>query len=729
VNSEDAPRLPGFRLASCKTLPSPHQVPIRVVHPDHGLQLDLQPIGEVGPGWYRLELKFPMEGVVDAIVNLALSRGDQFWLRPGVLDRNHFVADLRLKSTLRSITIKLVGSGDIRQPTRFNFERISRFTWVVSLTRRARYLLKRDRLGFIRPATLAIFGLMRPDTIALGRSAVACDGETPYDAWIRIFDEDPARHRSWHQQRLKILDRQPLLSCLTYFTAFDALAIDRLARSIGQQIYPNWQLAIACPPELRSAIGDALKSCGIDLQSVHFITIAADAASTWNALVAAATGDFVLQIPPGSLLRANALLELALLLDCYPEVEFIYSDADRIDVQGRRSDPQFKPAWSPDYLVGTDYIGHLSLFRRQTVQRIGGWRPNLGSASDHDLKLRFAEQVQSRMIIHLAKILIHLPKANENSIADDFGLLEDLIARRQQHAVLINASARPPRLRYLPPQPQPLASLIIPTRDRANLLQICVHSILERTLYRPYEILIVDNDSKEAATRRLFEQLRKEPAIRILQFAGKFNFSALNNLAAREAKGSLLGFVNNDIEVIDGAWLDEMIGLAARPDTGCVGAKLLYPDGRIQHAGVAIGVGGLAGHVHRFSPRDAPGYMNQLRFIRNVSAVTAACLVVRKEVFAHVGGFDETELKVAYNDVDFCLEVREAGFLNVWTPYAELIHHESASRGFDYSLQHIRRFVREANVIRRRWGNKFFNDPYYSPHLTHDREDCSLRVR
>ena len=638
MNSEHALRLPGFRLAACKDLPSPHHVPIRVVHPEPGVRLDLQPIGEVGPGWYRLELRFPVEGVVDAIVHLALRGGDQFWLRPGVLERNHFVADLRLKSPLSLVTIELAGSGDIRRPTRFNFDRISRFTWLVSVARRALYVLKRDRLGFIRPATLAIFGLMRPDTIALGRSAVAREGETPYDAWIRIFDEDPAPHRSWHQQRLNILYRQPILSCVSYFASFDALAIDRLTRSVGEQIYPNWQLVIACSPELRSGIGGAVKSRGVDLRSVHFITIAADVVSTWNALVAAATGDFVLQIPPGSLLRANALLELALLLNRYPEVELVYSDADRIDVEGRRSDPQFKPAWSPDYLVETDYIGHLAVFRRQTVQRIGGWRPGLGRASDHDLKLRVTEQVQSRTIVHLAKILIHLPKSDEKSRSEDFALLEDLIARRHHHAVLTNVSATAPRhLHYLPPEPQPLASLIIPTRDRANLLQMCVHSILERTLYRPYEILIIDNDSKEAATRQLFEHLRKKAAIRILHFGGEFNFSALNNLAAREAKGSLLAFINNDIEVIDGAWLDEMIGLAVRPDTGCV-AKLLYPDGRIQHAGVAIGIGGLAGHVQRFSPRDAPGYMKQLSFIRNVSAVTAACLVVRKEVFGEVGG-------------------------------------------------------------------------------------------
>ena len=268
VNCEDPLRLPGFRLASRNDLPSPQQVPIRVVHPDHRLRLDLQPDGEVGPGWYRLELKFPMEGAVDAIVHLALHGGDQFWLRPGVLDRNHFLADLRLKSRLSSLTIEFVGSGDIRRPTRFNFERISRFTWLGSLARRARYVLKRDRLGFIRPAMLAIFGLLRPDTIALGRSAVARDGETPYDAWIRIFDEDPARHRSWHQQRLNRLYRQPLLSCLTHFAAFDALAIDRLARGIGEQIYPNWQLVIACPPELRSAMGgEERASIGTDVNA------------------------------------------------------------------------------------------------------------------------------------------------------------------------------------------------------------------------------------------------------------------------------------------------------------------------------------------------------------------------------------------------------------------------------------------------------------------------------
>ena len=336
--------------------------------------------------------------------------------------------------------------------------------------------------------------------------------------------------------------------------------------------------------------------------------------------------------------------------------------------------------------MGMNYIGHLTVYRRQTVQHIGGWRSVRGSASDHDLKLRIAEQVAPRAIIHLAKILIHLPPEQQaHSTAATADLLEDLIERRQYRAVVNTASTGQLRLRYLPPNSPPLVSLIIPTRDRADLLATCIRSILQHTMYRPFEIIVVDNGSRKAATHQLFEAFQAEPTIRILRNNGDFNFSALNNQAAKEARGGLLGFINNDVEVIDGGWLEEMVALAARPELGCVGAKLLYPDGRIQHAGVATGILGLAGHVYRFSSRDAPGYLNQLRHAREVSVVTAACLVVRKAVFDEVGGMDEKELKVAFNDVDFCLKVRAAGYRNVWTPHCELFHHELSSRGFDYS--------------------------------------------
>ncbi len=274
----------------------------------------------------------------------------------------------------------------------------------------------------------------------------------------------------------------------------------------------------------------------------------------------------------------------------------------------------------------------------------------------------------------------------------------------------------------------PKVSLIIPTRDGADVLATCIRSIRTRTRYPNYEIIIIDNGSVEDKTKQLFAELANDSAIRILPRPEPFNFSKLNNAAAREATGDILGFINNDIEVTHEDWLDQMVALAVRPDAGCVGAKLLYPDGRIQHAGIVVGLGGVAGHGHRFAGKEEPGYLNRLRCVQNVSAVTAACLLVRRAVFDKVGGFDES-LTVAFNDVDFCLRVRDAGYLNLWTPFAELIHHESVSRGRDLTPRKAKRFADEYAAMQRRWGAALLNDPYYSPHLTYDREDFSLRLR
>jgi GT2 family glycosyltransferase len=308
--------------------------------------------------------------------------------------------------------------------------------------------------------------------------------------------------------------------------------------------------------------------------------------------------------------------------------------------------------------------------------------------------------------------------------------IRDHCARRQLAAdVVWSGEHEPPRLKYDLPVPPPLVSLIIPTRDRADLLETCIRSVLTRTTYAPLEILIVDNDSSEPATHALFAKLRSEPAVRIMHHPGPFNYSAINNYAARAASGSVIGLLNNDCEVINDEWLTEMVALASRPDVGCVGCKLLFPDQRIQHAGVQLGVGGaVAGHGHRFAPHDCAGYMNWLRMLRNVSAVTAACLLIRKQVFDQVGGLDEEGLKVAFNDIDFCLKVRTAGYLNIWTPFAELIHHESLSRGQDTAPANARRWQSEISTFQRRWGASLFCDPYYSPHLTYDQEDFSVRT-
>jgi GT2 family glycosyltransferase len=549
-------------------------------------------------------------------------------------------------------------------------------------------------------------------------------GEELYDTWIRMFDENPTHHRQRHEERMATLVRRPVLSCVSYVNEIDADAVKRLTRDFEQQIYPHWQFLMAVPASFLSAAQAELKRAAFDPNFVTVIPAARDAASTFNDLVAAANGQFVVKIGSDAVLRPHALLELALVLDRFPDAEIIYSDEDEIDRDGRRSEPKFKPAWSSDYLVATDYMGDLTLLRRQRVQQVGGWRSCLEGSCDHDLKLRITEQVAADQIIHLAKVLVHMPHADK--AASSVTLLRDLVARRGCRASIKTATAGLPRLRYL--AGEPLVSLIIPTRDRSDLLELCLRTVLQRTTYRAFEIIVVDNDSKETATFRLFQRLQQDSRVRILNSPGAFNFSALNNLAVREARGDLLGLINSDIEVVDGEWLDEMVGLAVRADVGCVGAKLSFPNGRIQHAGVTIGLWGVAGHGQRFLPNDAPGYMNQMCYTHEVSAVTAACLVVRKSVYVEVGGFDESKLKVAFNDVDFCLKVRDAGYRNLWTPFAELVHHESASRGFDYSPAKAKRSVLEANVIRRRWGPTLFNDPYYSPNLTLDRQDFSVRV-
>jgi GT2 family glycosyltransferase len=420
-----------------------------------------------------------------------------------------------------------------------------------------------------------------------------------------------------------------------------------------------------------------------------------------NAMLALSQGEFVL--PLASLEpRAHALLELARVIEQVPSAELIYTDEDRIDPAGQRGDWRFKPAWSPNFLQATNYLGATTLLRSASVRDLGGWRADAPDAR-HDLLLRLTSRAEPGAIVHLAKLLVHTtapPAAAPFRTTDARSIAT----------------------------PAPRVSLIIPTRDGADLLATCVRSIRALTRYPNYEIIIVDNGSVQEDTKRLFAQLAVDPVIRVLRRPEPFNFSRLNNSAAREATGTIIGLINNDIEVTHAAWLDEMAALALRPEAGCVGAKLLYPDRRIQHAGIVIGLGGVAGHAHRFAPGNAPGYLGRLRAVHEVSAVTAACLVVRREVFDAVGGLDES-LTVAFNDVDFCLKVRAAGFLNLWTPFAELIHHESVSRGRDLTPAKARRFADEYATMQRRWGAQLLNDPYYSPHLTYDREDYSLRLR
>ena len=525
---------------------------------------------------------------------------------------------------------------------------------LAAAARRGVDIFRRDGFGVFASGLNYLWRLTRPGSIAIARGSAAASGEQPYETWIRIFDEAPERDRARHEERLATLSHRPLISILAEFSSTDAQALDRLAQSVREQIYPAWELVLAVPQELHTRNWRGTLCAEDRTGKLRIVCAGENAGGSLNAALAVAEGAYVLPLGQGALLRPHALLDLALTAE-RGAADLIYTDEDRIDARGRRSDWRFKPAWSPDVLESWNYLGSVTLMRRETIRGLGGWRADTAGARSR-LILRLSGQADPRAIVHLAKVLVHAPS-------------EAAVAQR--------VASRPAMATE-----NPKVSLIIPTRDGADVLATCIRSIRTRTRYPNYEIIIIDNGSVEDKTKQLFAELANDPAIRILPRPEPFNFSKLNNAAAREATGDILGFINNDIEVTHEDWLDQMVALAVRPDAGCVGAKLLYPDGRIQHAGIVVGLGGVAGHGHRFAGKDEPGYLNRLRCVQNVSAVTAACLLVRRAVFDKVGGFDES-LTVAFNDVDFCLRVREAGYLNLWTPFAELIHHELVSRGRD----------------------------------------------
>jgi GT2 family glycosyltransferase len=406
-----------------------------------------------------------------------------------------------------------------------------------------------------------------------------------------------------------------------------------------------------------------------------------------------------------------------------------------MDAGGRRYDPYFKPDFSRELFRSQNYLNHLTVHRAENIRAVGGWRPGFEGSQDYDLNLRVMERIDPRAIRHIPKVLYHWRAAegstaasgSEKTYAYDAGFKAlDEHARRTGLNAVVEAAPDTPfyRVRLLLPERRPLVSLIIPTRDRVDLLKGCVESILSRTIYENYEIIVIDNNSREPETQAYLAQLRQRANARVLSYAGSFNYSAINNFAVGHASGEIVGLINNDIEAISPEWLGEMVSWAVQPDIGCVGAKLYYADQRIQHAGVILGLGGVAGHSHKYASREDPGYFYRLKVVQNLSAVTGACLLVRKEIYDAVGGLNERDLKIAFNDVDFCLRVREAGYSNVWTPYAELYHLESMSRGLEDDLEKIRRFQSEIAYMKERWALE--NDPFYSPNLTRDREDFSI---
>lgn len=446
----------------------------------------------------------------------------------------------------------------------------------------------------------------------------------------------------------------------------------------------------------------------------------------------------VMLLQAGDLLAPDALSVFSASIEDKGADYLLYSDHDFIDSKGYRVRPQFKPGWNPDFLLSHDYIGLAyvvpATFWQQQYSKPNWWQQP-GYILLLEAMLEQKKPLPGLAVTHLPFVLLHQliksERAYDNEATKVIQSLIKRLAETENNNVLNVYSDRDNnvfKLQYAVSKPCPLVSLLIPTRDALQITRNCVESILKKTDYPNYEIIILDNQSCEPETLEWFELIASDKRVRVLRYNHPFNYSAINNFGVREARGELVGLVNNDTEVINSSWLSEMVQHAVRPEIGCVGAKLYYFDNTIQHAGVIMGLWGLAGHSHKNYLRDAKGYMNRLVAVQNLSAVTAACLVIRMELFVQVQGLDEQNLVVAFNDVDLCLKVQQAGYRNLWTPYAELYHYESKSRGKEDTPEKQLREKSEIDFMRSKWPEQTRKDPYYSPHLTHVREDFGIGI-
>lgn len=559
-----------------------------------------------------------------------------------------------------------------------------------------------------------------------------------YQEWVRRYDTLNEGDRRRIRDTVQKMQSPPLISVVMPTFNADPVWLSQAIESVRSQLYPHWELCIAddasTDPRIRPLLEQlAQQDTRIKL---HLRAQNGHISAASNSALDMATGEWVALLDHDDLLSELALFCVAQRIIAQPSVRMVYSDEDKIDEHGKRHWPYFKCDWNPDLFYSHNMFCHLGVYHLELVRSVGGFRSGFEGSQDYDLALRCVERIRSDQIAHIPKVLyhwrVHTESTASNAEAKPYAMLAGERALNEHfqrmgvagHVKLIDLGYR---AQYQLPSDLPLVSLLIPTRDHKKITELAVRSILDKTTYPNYEIIILDNGSIEAETLDWFERIeRQNSRVRVIRYDHPFNYSAINNFGVTQAAGSVIGLINNDVEVINPEWLSEMVSHALRPDIGCVGAKLYYSNDTLQHGGVVIGLGGCAAHSHKHFPRDSAGYFLRLKCISNYSAVTAACLIVRKEIFEAVGGLDEENLKVAFNDVDFCLKVREKGYRNLWTPYAELYHHESISRGAEDTLDKQARFQSEIQFMKKKWGLELTQDPCYSPNLTLSHEDFSL---
>ena len=515
--------------------------------------------------------------------------------------------------------------------------------------------------------------------------------------------------------------------------------VDRLRitlNSLQAQLYSNVFVLVIAPRDQVATLRALITAAAwLTIQSLDGDREAAAIARP----VVVAAQDWLMTVPPGALLAEHALYWFASVALRDRECKLLYSDHDFLDADGGRADPEFKPDWSLELLRSSNYI-HVAVAVRGdlalSVSSIACESLPMAMASAvadvglHAYLLRATERLSAKEIHHIPAVLLHLPREDALSVEKERSLesVADHLSRLTLNARVSLSTHGYCRVRYLLPAAPPMVSIVVPTRDGLQHLRACVESVLAMSTYRNFEMVVVDNQSVEADTLEYLATLQIHPQVRVLHYPQRFNYAAINNFAVTVARGEALCLLNNDTQVITPDWLEEMLGHLIQPEVGVVGAKLYFSDGRVQHAGDTVGPGGCAHHLHSFLEHDAPGYCGRAVQAQDLSAVTGACLLTWRKLYADLGGFDEANLPVAFNDVDYCLRVREARLRVVWTPYAELYHHESLSRGKDDSAEKIAQTAREVQFICKRWQHVLDHDPFYNPNLSYERPDFSLSL-
>ncbi|MGI5959258.1 MAG: glycosyltransferase family 2 protein [Massiliimalia sp.] len=512
--------------------------------------------------------------------------------------------------------------------------------------------------------------------------------------------------------------------------------------SVINQTYRNWELCLAdASDEEHGKVGEICQEYAKKDSRIRYQKLKENGgiSRNTNAAIEMATGDYISLLDHDDILHPSALYENMLAIT-QQGADFMYTDeltfvSNIYDV----TIIHLKPDFAIDNLRSNNYICHFSTFSRKLLDEAGWFNPECDGSQDYDIILRLTEKAQK--IVHIPKIMYYW-RSSANSVASDISAKPYCItAAKKALSEHLNRVGLKGKVSLIDKMPSfyrikyeldstPLVSIVIPTKDHIDDLDKCLRSILERTTYPNYEIIVVENNSVKPATFHYYDSIQKEyEQVKVVQWEKGFNYSAINNFGLQFAKGDYFLFLNNDVEILTPDWIQEMMMYAQRPDVGAVGAKLYYPDNTVQHAGIGVGLLTLAGHLHRNFDRQSPGYMGRLIYAQNVSAVTAACVLMRRSVYEEVGGFDEA-LKVAFNDVDLCLKIRKAGYLIVFTPYAELYHYESKSRGDDMSPEHYQRFASEVKLFQERWKDILKNgDPYLNPNFDYSREDFNIQPK